>query len=392
MLATECRSALAFVAKVLPILGLIVRSATVRNAFEIYGPIKHIAEILLSEIPNPAGATGVKLVLSSGWDYMPFTFRPIEALTEFVFIVLPATESSNPLLVPIAGHELGHSVWARAAIWDQLQEEASSTLADYVRRNKTKFNEAQQPAALLQKIVESRVEYPRLARQLEEFFCDFLGLYLFGESFLHAFTYFLSPNSPFDPSPNYPKVEIRIKKLLEACDQFRKRWGTEIYTKPTKLTQEFVETEAFDSEGTLNQWQIAIDAVAGQLVPAVLKQIYVLARKSSWASLRDFSRNKANEIRDNSFRWAVPASNTGSLANLMNAAWDVARDTRFWDRLPSLQNIGQSESQQAKDMVLHELLLKNIEVLEYEQKIQIANAQTKRVTRSPKPEAKRVRR
>ena len=54
-----------------------------------------------------------RLILSSEWDYSPFMYDQITDLPSFVFIGLPACESANPLLLPLAGHELGHSVWVK---------------------------------------------------------------------------------------------------------------------------------------------------------------------------------------------------------------------------------------------------------------------------------------
>jgi len=86
-----------------PILGFILRSTNVRNAFETYDPLLRIAQGILD--PN------TKLILSSEWEFSPFVAWFADDLPGFVLIGFPAPESSNPLLVPLAGHELGHSVW-----------------------------------------------------------------------------------------------------------------------------------------------------------------------------------------------------------------------------------------------------------------------------------------
>jgi len=38
-------------------------------------------------------------------------YLPTAELPKFVLIGVPAFESSNPLLISLAGHELGHNVW-----------------------------------------------------------------------------------------------------------------------------------------------------------------------------------------------------------------------------------------------------------------------------------------
>ena len=79
----------------LPFLGFILRSTNVRNAFEIYVPLQRLAWRILG--PN------VQLLLSSEWNYSPFIFTQIPLLPRFVFIGIPAHESGNPLVAPLAG-------------------------------------------------------------------------------------------------------------------------------------------------------------------------------------------------------------------------------------------------------------------------------------------------
>jgi len=95
--------------QVLPILGFILRSTNVRNAFELVDPLQTIADATLQGRPE--------LLLSSEWDYVPFAYpQSLDDLKSFVLIGLPATEASSALLIPLAGHELGHAVWANRGI------------------------------------------------------------------------------------------------------------------------------------------------------------------------------------------------------------------------------------------------------------------------------------
>jgi hypothetical protein len=93
----------------LPILGFILRSTNVRNAFELLDPLQHLADAILQGRPQ--------LLLSSEWDYIPFAYpQSLEDLRSFVLIGLPASEAATALLVPLAGHELGHTVWRNRGI------------------------------------------------------------------------------------------------------------------------------------------------------------------------------------------------------------------------------------------------------------------------------------
>jgi hypothetical protein len=85
------------VIEVLPVLGFIIRSTNVRNAFELLDPLQVISNSILEGRPQ--------LLLSSEWDYVPFAYpQTLEDLKSFVLIGMPASETSSALLVPLAGH------------------------------------------------------------------------------------------------------------------------------------------------------------------------------------------------------------------------------------------------------------------------------------------------
>ena len=62
------------------------------------------------------------------------------------------------------------------------------------------------------------------------------------------------------------------------------------------------------------------------------------------------------------------------MGNILNAAWDVERNSTFWDSHPSLKSDpettrdseGRRKNERRRREALSELVLKNIEVLEYE--------------------------
>ena len=96
------------------ILGIIVRSSSTRNAFEFYSSFLSLCRKALDE--------NCKLILSSEWDYIPFTFpQNLQELPNFVIIGLPASESDNTLVFPVAGHELGHSIWLKEKLQSKFQ-------------------------------------------------------------------------------------------------------------------------------------------------------------------------------------------------------------------------------------------------------------------------------
>jgi hypothetical protein len=368
----DCVRALRDIHNYLPFLGIIVRSAAVRNAFEVYGPLRKLARTLLAD-------GSVRLVLSSGWDYYPLTFRPVEEFNDYVIIVLPSCESSNPLLLPLAGHELGHAVWASEELPIKLGGEFTRALLKHVHQS-TRIPEFKEF-----RVGGIRKRFERgsfgdeaskwLARQMEEFFCDFVGLYLFGESYLHAFTYFLSPNFPGQRTPKYPSLNTRVEQLQVAAARFAHEWKSMNYELTQDARKMFPESKPCVRPGhpVVNQpngstpWRDAVDAVAISLVPNLLDKIVELGARENWKKLRDFGPRTRAVIRDKFFKWAVPAANPNSLADILNAAWDVERDDKFWDHLPSLGRVKKPEERELRRReILSELTLKNIEVLEYE--------------------------
>jgi hypothetical protein len=370
----HCLDALLDIHIYLVFLGVIIRSAATRNAFEIYGPIRSMARKLLD--------TPIRLIISSGWDYMPLTFRPIHRFENYVIVVLPACESANPLLIPLAGHELGHSVWQREELRDGIEDVAVLALVEHVRQ-KNVVEYAQDLRHISIRKARTRLERDLvfgaacdwLLRQLEEMFCDFVGLYLFGESFVHAFSYFLSPDFPARQSPRYPTVKTRMEQLYRAAESFESTWKTGNYVLPPNIRDTLREIPSYVRTGgfvqlpmTPDPWRTAVSSVAVELVPKLLDRIIELGRQESWKELRSFSPEKRQKIVNDSFQWAVPAAKANHLANILNAAWDIECEPRLWRNLPPLVSIGKGKSESRRREILRELILKNIEVLEYEDK------------------------
>lgn len=209
----------------LPVLGFILRSSNVRNAFEVFDPLMAMCKDILG--PD------VRLIYSSEWDYSPFmqSFSSPK-LMNVVVVGLPAHESGNALLIPVVGHELGHAKWRKSNILSSLKDEISKTILDYVMDNlddivgpdnaKTYMSEAN-PRALVALMVSEVGEAQDAAElQCEEVFCDVVGTRIFGASYLRAFAYLLFP-SPAEMERfnfEYPSNSVRIKYMKDAAKHF----------------------------------------------------------------------------------------------------------------------------------------------------------------------------
>jgi hypothetical protein len=84
---TLCRESLAKLILYLPILGFILRSTNIRNAFEVYSPLLRLVRMILGP--------SAKLLLSSEWDYSPFVYFHIYDLPEFVMIGITVRQLNN---------------------------------------------------------------------------------------------------------------------------------------------------------------------------------------------------------------------------------------------------------------------------------------------------------
>jgi hypothetical protein len=206
-----------------PVLGFILRSTNVRNAFEAYDPLLQICRRIYGE--------QAKLILSSEWSFSPFTYPAVfKDLPDLMFIGMPATEAGNALILPLAGHELGHSVWRRPvvrgpSVAQPLLLELQTALVEQYRANWLEFQKAfdvtEPPDQILANLFLRSIwsqSYRLAERQLEELFCDVLGLAIFGESFLYAFIYVLTPNLG-DRVPHYPALSRRIETLERASQK-----------------------------------------------------------------------------------------------------------------------------------------------------------------------------
>src|SRR3546814_14740255 len=68
--------------------------------------------------------------MSSEWKFVPFTYpMTLDWLPGFALVGGPAPESDNVLIVPLAGHEIGHSAWRSKQLKDQLMADLVAAIA-----------------------------------------------------------------------------------------------------------------------------------------------------------------------------------------------------------------------------------------------------------------------
>ncbi len=329
------------VVDVLEYLGLIVNSASVRNSFEVHAPLYSMAKKLIG--PD------VRLILTFEWNYIPFTYpQNIALLPEFIVIGLPASEAGNALIIPSAGHELGHSIW-RNGDYDHL---FGSALQDHIKNGLRgeyleKLKEFHPDVHDLDDynnryVWESAYEWS--LGQTQELFCDVVGLFIFGESYLRAFEYLLAPQLTTTRSEAYPKLRTRANLLGKAASS-------------VGLGDFHNFLKNFQDESTNNTgWILILENLADNAAIAVFDEMVLAAVE--YCRGRDFSPPIQDDWNDvcAAFKDRTPLFGAAGLPHVINAAWQLYLDADF---VPT--NICGGKRRLA---VLNELVLKTIEMLE----------------------------
>jgi hypothetical protein len=180
------------------------------------------------------------------------------------------------------------------------------------------------------------------ARQLEEVFCDCVGVWLFGESYLLSFRYLLAPDSMTRQSDSYPPNRRRAEFSLKASENF----GDRVDVDHAEFFRQI--------ESSREQKVEFADEVTERLVPNVI------------AAVRDFFGNKslsrptaaATKICEESLRSLRPVAGYDSIANVLNGAWNIRRS------LTDLVIPGVKDERKVD--ILNDLVLKGFKVMEWD--------------------------
>jgi len=346
---TACQHSLLFLFRFTPYLGFIVRSTNVRNAFELYPPLMRLARKALG--PQ------TKLLLSSEWDYSPVVYLPPKELADFVIIGVPAFESANALLIPLAGHELGHSIWRQQSLDSKLKHKLEKAVLDAIQNvhwlDFEGYCTRATKANLTTDIFVREAWLPILgiaSRQLEEVYCDAMGSRLFGESYLHAFAYLLAPGLPSEQPLYYPEISKRVGFLLNAAKSLK-------INAPVDYADLF-QPQPLPSNPVYKLFAaIAGDAIQG-LVADLIAEVTSFCTAQSIAEVSD---TEVVRISDD-FSRLMPCEGRASLPDIVSAGWRLHLDPKTWSTISHLQRVDHFG-------VLNDLVLKSCEVTEYEERL-----------------------
>ena len=324
------------VSKYTAILGFILRSTNVRNAFEVQFPLKR----LVAQVISP----DAKLIMSSEWDFVPFTYpMTLDLLPDFVLVGAPAPESGNVLLFPLAGHEIGHSAWRKHDLKSVLQTVVSRAVAraidaDPEATNRVLARVAQHGEGL------ADLQNGALAtslKQLEEIFCDLFGLYVFGASYAYAYEYFLAPGGG-SRSLFYPSSVDRVGYLATAAKMIGVNLEPELFGRWRQSTARAgVDPDAL----------AFADTATAEVFPDLLKR----AAELFGAGLLALPREDVIERVVAAFTRRVPYDDGATFPEIVTAGWRYLRSRGGLS----------SESNRPEYDMLNELMLKSIEVAEF---------------------------
>lgn len=325
----------------MPIVGIIANSANVRTVFEMYEPIWQMASEILEPTKNPRSAD-INLILSSEWELSPFVFGALpftEVLRNFIIIGLPASECSNPLLAPLAGHELGHVVWKKNNLSKTLQPRINEIImrhlsADDGKNGMTLF-------ANQEKHEKYTMAAQMAIKQAEEVFCDFLGLRLFGRAYVLAFYYLLAPWTDNSRCATYPLIRQRFGLFKKAAAEYK-------FDFPENLLLE----EPFAC-GPCQQ-DCPVCAARDGISPILMEEANNAASRAK--GKEDFAGSTAEVVRiKEKFKQNVPAAGIKTLSDIVNAGWAVYAESPCGNLRPT--------------ETLMDLIAKNFEILSIEERL-----------------------
>ena len=318
-------------------LGVLLRSTNLRNAFEAHFAFEEMSRKFIGEDD--------KLIISSEWDSTPFYIpNPPAVLDGYVFIGMPAFASRNALLLPLAAHELGHAIWRIRSIDGPLITTADMFLREEIEKDESAF---QKDFGLEQNLFFS-TEKERIvseclklvASQSQEVFCDLFGAALFGQSYLYAFDFFLSPGFG-TREYDYPSLSERVRVLKDAVQiddlEILNRDFVEKATTPSKVPA-IVELA---------------DTITKRLQPGLAKDAKKIASSIEYEdkntdSFEDLTRN---------LRIGIPPRQPRSPVDILNAVWSV-----FLEKRSKTESF---EERWKLTSLMTNLCLKSLEIYEY---------------------------
>ncbi len=345
-------------ARYLPLLGFILRSTNVRNGFEVCAPLMNLtAEVFGADALTVKPE--IRLILSSEWECSHYTFAGSDYLSEFILIGLPATESDNPLLIPLSGHELGHNLWVMKWLQNEFEPIIEKIIIDEIQKEGKEYARAFPGRKAT---IDDLLGLPNMRTwtrahdwalsQAQETFCDIVGVRLFGTAFLNAYSYLVSPSSFGTRSPSRPSLQTRVDYLVKAAEAFGHTVSPDFMQLfGRQIVKEYSQADEF------------LLKITDRVLPKIFEgpksmMEYAAEYIPEECSARSMQADEERILKR--FKLIVPAEGAEGLSPILNAAWIAFKDDDFWKDMPHIY--------ESKDRILKDLVMKNIEILEVEQR------------------------
>lgn len=331
-----CADTSVFLERYTDILGFILRSTNVRNAFEVHFPLKRLIQRVIGE--------EAKLIMSSEWNFVPFTWpMNLDVLSDFVLVGGPAPESGNVLIIPLAGHEIGHSAWRQADIAPKITPRLVTAIAQAIGNHP---DDRDRLTLQLERDGHdlSWLEhqcFASAAKQLEEIFCDMFALYVFGPSFAFAYEYFLAPGKS-NRSVTYPSSRNRVRYLLDGVRELGFAVDDDLFANWQDSSLRV---------GIAGDILLFADDAVDVMFPVVRNLAFDILKRSDIPTCRDAAVDRVREA----LTIGIPDGDGATLAEIVTAGWLHLRGKGGLS----------TETDQPELGMLNELMLKSVEVSEY---------------------------
>lgn len=261
-------------------------------------------------------------------------------------------------MTPLAAHELGHNLWQKKRLEQHFKPIIGEAVAkilkeEYQDRLSPDFKVALTSASDLVGQANWFTAYLWASKQLEECFCDFLGGYLFGPSYLYAFTHFSCPGLE-SSDPKYPPAIQRHNYLLHAAQEIG--WDLNASMTSTLFEALSRSTGIDSSPATIIFLEVA-DKARENLLP----QVKALALQYAKDADLLFDQKVVPKIK-NDFVRGLPCVDVPSLASICNAGWELF----ISDLSADFEGADKSLKSKVAPKLINELMLKSFEILEIE--------------------------
>lgn len=350
IIKTQCKESLGYIHSIFRLIGFAVRSTDIRNSFELHGPFLRLL--------NKALGPNSKLVISSEWDYSPFTYNSayFPGMEDFVFIGMPASESQTELTIPLSGHELGHNVWRKHDLDNEFGIRVSYEIVEHIENDifddyKNIFTHIIEKKHI-QDIIGQKtwtLAYDWCLKQCQEVFCDCIGLLIFKESFLHSFAYLLAPGFPGMRPSTYLNVQDRVKCLINISNLYG-----------INPIVNYIDNFEDSDEPTIPTHKMLLK-ISDHVTKLLVNELANKAKELfDDYHMEGYSLDEVVRIKKR-FSVGVPVDKEHTLTNILNAAWSfyLEKFPGWSDKYPSII----SNNDRCENM-LTELVFKSIEVSE----------------------------